>query len=253
MTTHDGLLQAIIDNPGDDGPRLIFADRAEESGDAARAEFIRVQCELARIGHEHPNNERAAEWGGMCVRCHPLLIRERKLWYANGQFWFPDTHRGAWRTRLASDLTQPNGGPTAIVRRGFIESVTVARIEDWCGKTCTLCGGNGVGRRIGNMWSKCGRCNRKGTVGGVGPRLVACQPVTEVWAADREPYFNEVSGHWSWWVDDHAGSDHTPSDLPREVYRLLPGQHYPSGWKKFDTEADALAALSTALLRLAAH
>lgn len=41
------FLQAIIDRPDDDTPRLIFADWLDERGrpgDADRAEFIRLQC-----------------------------------------------------------------------------------------------------------------------------------------------------------------------------------------------------------------
>jgi uncharacterized protein (TIGR02996 family) len=46
----EGLIRAIRENPGDDAPRLIYADWLDEHGDAARAEFIRVQVELARRG-----------------------------------------------------------------------------------------------------------------------------------------------------------------------------------------------------------
>lgn len=42
------LLRTCKENPDDDTPRLVLADRLEEHGDAERAEFIRVQCELAR-------------------------------------------------------------------------------------------------------------------------------------------------------------------------------------------------------------
>jgi uncharacterized protein (TIGR02996 family) len=47
----DAFLEAILQDPDDDTPRLIFADWLEEQGDAAsaaRAEFIRVQCTLAK-------------------------------------------------------------------------------------------------------------------------------------------------------------------------------------------------------------
>ncbi|HEY7427860.1 MAG TPA: TIGR02996 domain-containing protein [Gemmataceae bacterium] len=46
----DAFLEAILQDPDDDTPRLIFADWLEEQGDsrsAARAELIRVQCMLA--------------------------------------------------------------------------------------------------------------------------------------------------------------------------------------------------------------
>ena len=45
---HPGLLQAILDEPEDDAPRLIYADWLEDNGEADRAEFIRLQIELAR-------------------------------------------------------------------------------------------------------------------------------------------------------------------------------------------------------------
>ena len=52
--TRDHLLQAIIENPDDDALRLVFADWLEDHGDLERAEFIRVQIELAKL----PNNRR---------------------------------------------------------------------------------------------------------------------------------------------------------------------------------------------------
>jgi uncharacterized protein (TIGR02996 family) len=41
---------AIRENPAEDTPRLVYADWLEEHGDPERAEFIRVQIELARLG-----------------------------------------------------------------------------------------------------------------------------------------------------------------------------------------------------------
>jgi uncharacterized protein (TIGR02996 family) len=48
--TSDGeaLLRAICERPWEDTPRLVYADWLQEYGDALRAEFIRVQVELAR-------------------------------------------------------------------------------------------------------------------------------------------------------------------------------------------------------------
>lgn len=49
---HDhALLAAILADPDDDAPRLIYADWLEERGDPDRAEFIRLQCHLARSPH----------------------------------------------------------------------------------------------------------------------------------------------------------------------------------------------------------
>ena len=49
MTECDALLAAVIAHPDDDTPRLVFADHLEDAGEVERAEFIRVQCELAKF------------------------------------------------------------------------------------------------------------------------------------------------------------------------------------------------------------
>jgi uncharacterized protein (TIGR02996 family) len=43
------LYRAICAEPDDDTPRLVYADWLEENGDEVRAEFIRLQCRLARM------------------------------------------------------------------------------------------------------------------------------------------------------------------------------------------------------------
>jgi uncharacterized protein (TIGR02996 family) len=57
MTDEAALLAAIRDSPDDDLPRLAYADWLDENGategDRARAEAIRVQCELARLPDDH--------------------------------------------------------------------------------------------------------------------------------------------------------------------------------------------------------
>jgi uncharacterized protein (TIGR02996 family) len=67
MSGAEGFLSGIRAEPDDDAPRLVFADWLEDQGDAERAEFIRVQCELAR-----PNLETgppAASSGGSANSC----------------------------------------------------------------------------------------------------------------------------------------------------------------------------------------
>lgn len=48
MSDQEAFLAAVAADPDDDLPRLVFADWCEENGDPARAEFIRLQCALAR-------------------------------------------------------------------------------------------------------------------------------------------------------------------------------------------------------------
>src|SRR5437660_627689 len=57
MTTEAAFLQDICANPDDDVPRLVYADWLSDrdgADDAERADFIRVQCELARLAGEAP-------------------------------------------------------------------------------------------------------------------------------------------------------------------------------------------------------
>ena len=56
MSEEDGFIQAILGDPDDDTPRLVFADWLEKRGEP-RAEFIRVQCALSKLTADR---ERAA-------------------------------------------------------------------------------------------------------------------------------------------------------------------------------------------------
>jgi uncharacterized protein (TIGR02996 family) len=94
VTDGQALLQAILDYPNDDVPRLVYADWLEEHDDPARAEFIRAQVELASLPEGHP------ELDG-------LRKREQELWRAHGP---------RWRQVVAPWL---RGG--VVFRRGFID------------------------------------------------------------------------------------------------------------------------------------
>jgi uncharacterized protein (TIGR02996 family) len=67
LSQHEAFLRAIFDAPDDDTPRLVYADFLQENGEDDRAEFIRVQCELAR-GQD--------QWD---ERCNELQVREWEL------------------------------------------------------------------------------------------------------------------------------------------------------------------------------
>ncbi len=58
----EALSKAILANPDDDLPRLVYADWLEENGKADTAAFIRVQCELTRL----------PMWDPLWIRCHLL-------------------------------------------------------------------------------------------------------------------------------------------------------------------------------------
>ncbi len=98
----EALYQAILADPEDDAPRLIYADWLEENGDPDRAEFIRVQMELARL----PDKD---------ARGNSLRVREKELWAG---------HRDAWLMDLPEPLRQKKTFVKALkFHRGFLEEL----------------------------------------------------------------------------------------------------------------------------------
>ena len=77
--SHDAFLNAIHASPADDLPRLVYADWLEENGDASRAEFIRVQCELATIDAIDPQRPALED------REHELLNEHENRWLGNSR------------------------------------------------------------------------------------------------------------------------------------------------------------------------
>lgn len=92
MSDERALLAAIWEHPHEDTPRLMYADWLQENGQPERAEFIRVQCELAPLD----------EWD---EKRPTLEKREKKLLK---QF------EKAWRAKLPADLRK------SPFRRGFV-------------------------------------------------------------------------------------------------------------------------------------
>jgi uncharacterized protein (TIGR02996 family) len=72
--THDAFLQAIFDAPEDDTPRLVYADWLDEHGEPERAEFIRVQIQLAHLPEGDPLRQ------GLAAREEKLLAKNRLDW-----------------------------------------------------------------------------------------------------------------------------------------------------------------------------
>src|ERR1700680_1652632 len=72
--THDDFLQAIIERPDDDAPRLIFADWLEDHGEPERAAFIRVQLDLAKVAEKDERRH------GLEEREKELLARHEEEW-----------------------------------------------------------------------------------------------------------------------------------------------------------------------------
>jgi uncharacterized protein (TIGR02996 family) len=93
LTHDDAFLAGIIESPDDDAPRLIYADWLEEHGREERAEFIRVLCELARLGEDDPRR------GELGARERELLARHEQTW---------GERRGSWWGRLRGSRSSLN-------------------------------------------------------------------------------------------------------------------------------------------------
>jgi uncharacterized protein (TIGR02996 family) len=97
VTHDDAFLQAILESPDDDTPRLVYADYLDEHGDPDRAEFIRVQVALAALP---PDDPRRGQLGD----------RERRLLAGHREDWL-----GPLRPLLSGWF----------FRRGFLDAITV--------------------------------------------------------------------------------------------------------------------------------
>jgi uncharacterized protein (TIGR02996 family) len=67
------LMAAIIANPDEDTPRLVFADWLQANGDKhdqARAEFIRLQIEIAKLPEKDPRRKKLSRRAEKLVREH---------------------------------------------------------------------------------------------------------------------------------------------------------------------------------------
>ncbi len=100
MNDADALLKTIVRHPGDDTPRVVYADWLEENGRAEEAEFLRVQCRLAAA--EPTDNDYAElldrdEELRLWLTAHvpgPRLAFPGGLSVEGGTHWWWQTHRG---------------------------------------------------------------------------------------------------------------------------------------------------------------
>jgi uncharacterized protein (TIGR02996 family) len=160
MTDADALLAAIIENPDEDTPRLAYADEIQET-DAERAEFIRVQVEIAR-------RPRLDCGGVQCDRCQFPTGFHRYTKRCRGEVcrlrqreYYTSFRYVVWNwTRGIPPGAQPS------FRRGFVEKI-VLRADWWVAH---------------------------------GPHIVTRYPITEIRLSDREPELEPHGGQYRWWV-----------------------------------------------------
>lgn len=278
MTDHDAMLAAVAAAPDEDTPRLVYADWLDDHADTVpcpackgrghddtpwpmsngcdtcrgsgsvsdgrreRAEFVRVQVEIARMRSCCPicNPETGHRRG--CANGDDgdeLRRRERELFDRHKSVWFGGDR---WAVLLLPD-DDPDLMPdltTAIVRRGFVDEVRLP--------LAALVGGPGR--------TDYPTPNVPGLAAALG-RVVGLTRVTIVGA---EPHELPFSPSWNWF-DDDSGRVVYPDAIPGELFDLLPGHpvplsRSPRSHKSFPTRAaalDALAAAAMAFCKQVAH
>src|SRR5688572_6709814 len=94
MTERDALLRAVCENPDDDTPRLVLADWLDENEEPERAEFIRLQIELATMRDGKAKQMRQA-------REKELLNSHQEEWAAPLKPYFAYYYSGIYADHYA--------------------------------------------------------------------------------------------------------------------------------------------------------
>jgi uncharacterized protein (TIGR02996 family) len=120
LAEHPGFLRDIIERPDDDTPRLVYADWLQDHGETARAEFIRLQCGLARfVRSPARQGDRSGTWeppaGGLPAS--DLSSEYREVFLA------PLYQLGL--TARVETSSYSYSGVDFVFRRGFVEEAVV--------------------------------------------------------------------------------------------------------------------------------
>lgn len=129
------MLRAVLDEPAEDAPRLVYADWLEENGLDLRAEFIRVQVAEARLGAKCPHEVvgRPGEYPISCGHCDWYVLRWRAE-AIHGTRGVLGLERCPCASRLWpmwEGLPSPGPVPLLVWRRGFVEEI---RGPLWAGR-----------------------------------------------------------------------------------------------------------------------
>jgi uncharacterized protein (TIGR02996 family) len=241
------FLADICASPADDTPRLVYADWLNENGQGERAEFIRVQVELAKAravvevveggflfyaGRRFDGPAVIEEGAGRDLL--PLRLRARELLKAHEDGWLEGLLPGLELLNLLDDDERGPGaewwdGKARLEthhawRRGFVAEVSLT-LADWLAH---------------------------------GPALVRAAPLERVRLSDREPqdYHNNVpvlnrGRLYGWYRALDVPAELLPHTLPNKLWTLVAraaGCQRHGRWADFRTPEGAVDALSVACI-----
>jgi uncharacterized protein (TIGR02996 family) len=222
------FLERVASDPQDDTVRHIAADWLDDNGESERAEFIRVQLELASPGLQPLPRKRG--WEGLGTgskreeairrKTRRMKLRKRAVQLLHKAednnyvewFWpFSKRLKNAWWQ----------------FKRGFVEAVECEEAD----------------------WLKHGRV------------IVRFNPIVSVCATDKYPLSHDpessftisFGSYYGWALNDMKETE--PERINERLFRKMRDGlkvHVWNGtWRLFDTEEEAAAAYSDACLRLA--
>jgi uncharacterized protein (TIGR02996 family) len=142
MNQEEAFLQAVLETPDDDTPRLVYADWLDDHGDA-RGTFIRLQCEIARLPEDDPR--RAA----LMAQAMPLEEQIRKSlrqkvrpeWARRIPAWVLKEKHNFERGFLAGLTTTPGRflqGAEALVRAVPLQHLKLNYLREFLPKLLAL-------------------------------------------------------------------------------------------------------------------
>lgn len=221
-----GLLRAVVESPGDDAVRLVYADALEEKGEQARADFIRLQLELEKPKYRRADvpllapsepgfyEEYYEDIAAQRDITRPLEARERVLLEGSLGLWC------AWSgcpvmAHLLARRRMADGVVDLLYRRGFVAEVCCT-LAQWFGEACQYCH-----YETNIVDGRCKGCKGTGRIHIHGPAIVLVHPVESVTLIDREPLACD-SGFFRWTsrrVPQHRWESW---ELPDEILKLLP-------------------------------
>lgn len=257
------FLADIIAKPDDDLPRLVLCDWLEElggEGARVRAEFIRVQIDLARARVWRVPHNGGTSTGPDLARVKRERVAE--LRNLERELWETASRSGIifdWLSPVfgpKSDSVQPSrpavigdlrSESEATVLRGFVAEIRCS-LADWCGGQCPECH-----RNPDYTHTACAVCRDTGRTPGIGPRVVRSHPVEWVVLTENDTsgvsYHDLTSGGvgWVWGVPLRWHGDDIATGLKQNPL-------YPWCWGSpvgVATKAEAEKACSDHFIRWA--
>jgi uncharacterized protein (TIGR02996 family) len=137
-TAREAFLRAICEESDEDAHRLVYADWLDDHGDPDRAEFIRVQCALAKLRPYEPCWLAHPKLGPYDPRRPELMAREQALLDKNMRAWLGEVpewarvwvlfHRG-FLSRITLTARQWLRSAAAVLPHAALEEIALLRCD----------------------------------------------------------------------------------------------------------------------------